>query len=160
MAGALHIRDARAAARRLRGEQLVPLQPPAVYLRDRPCRGSRRCVRAPCSAQHALFDPPTRRASRAAYPCERRGDPRGPRGPLCDRASRFSEPRREAGGARRKQPGALMEAETKKVRAAVVQASSIPFDSDACVEKAVRLTADAAAKGARVVVFPEAFVGG
>jgi hypothetical protein len=27
-----------------------------------------------------------------------------------------------------------MEAETKRVRAAVVQASSIPFDSDACVE--------------------------
>jgi nitrilase len=53
-----------------------------------------------------------------------------------------------------------MEAKTKNVRAAVVQASSIPFDSDACVEKAVRLTADAAAKGARVVVFPEAFVGG
>jgi nitrilase len=53
-----------------------------------------------------------------------------------------------------------MEAKTKNVRAAVVQASSIPFDSDACVEKAVRLTGDAAAKGARVVVFPEAFVGG
>jgi len=53
-----------------------------------------------------------------------------------------------------------MEAQTKNVRAAVVQASSIPFDSDACVEKAVRLTGDAAAKGARVVVFPEAFVGG
>jgi nitrilase len=53
-----------------------------------------------------------------------------------------------------------MQAETRKVRAAVVQASSIPFDSDACVEKAVRLTADAAAKGARVVVFPEAFIAG
>ncbi len=53
-----------------------------------------------------------------------------------------------------------MQAKTKSVRAAVVQAASIPFDSDACVEKAVRLTADAAAKGAQVVVFPEAFVGG
>jgi nitrilase len=53
-----------------------------------------------------------------------------------------------------------MHPKTKKVRAAVVQAASIPFDSDACVEKAVRLTAEAAAKGAQVVVFPEAFVGG
>jgi nitrilase len=53
-----------------------------------------------------------------------------------------------------------MQSETKSVRAAVVQASSIPFDSDACVEKAVRLTADAAAKGARVAVFPEAFIPG
>ena len=53
-----------------------------------------------------------------------------------------------------------MHPKTKKVRAAVVQAASIPFDSDACVEKAVHLTADAAAKGAQVVVFPEAFVGG
>ena len=46
------------------------------------------------------------------------------------------------------------------VRAAVVQAGSIPFDADACVEKAVRLVGEAAAKGAKVVVFPEAFVPG
>ena len=46
------------------------------------------------------------------------------------------------------------------VRAAVVQASAVPFDSDACVDKAVRLIGEAAALGARVVVFPEAFVGG
>jgi nitrilase len=46
------------------------------------------------------------------------------------------------------------------VRAAVVQAAAVPFDRDACVEKAVRLIADAAATGARVVVFPEAFIGG
>ena len=46
------------------------------------------------------------------------------------------------------------------VRAAVVQASAVPFDSEACVEKAVRLTGEAAAKGAKVVVFPEAFVPG
>jgi nitrilase len=46
------------------------------------------------------------------------------------------------------------------VRAAVVQASAVPFDSDACVEKAVRLTGEAAAKGAKVVVFPEAFIPG
>ncbi|MGH8279596.1 MAG: nitrilase-related carbon-nitrogen hydrolase [Gammaproteobacteria bacterium] len=43
---------------------------------------------------------------------------------------------------------------------AVVQAGSIPFDAAACVEKAARLTGEAAAAGARVVVFPEAFVGG
>ncbi|MBP7776238.1 MAG: carbon-nitrogen hydrolase family protein [Acidobacteria bacterium] len=46
------------------------------------------------------------------------------------------------------------------VRAAVVQAAAIPFDSDACVEKAVELIGRAAATGARVVVFPEAFIGG
>jgi nitrilase len=46
------------------------------------------------------------------------------------------------------------------VRAAVVQAGAIPFDAQACVEKAVRLMADAAATGAKVVVFPEAFIGG
>lgn len=43
---------------------------------------------------------------------------------------------------------------------AVVQAGSIPFNAAACIDKAVRLTAEAAAAGARVVVFPEAFVGG
>jgi len=46
------------------------------------------------------------------------------------------------------------------LRAAVVQAGSIPFDTDACIDKAVRLVADAAATGARLVVFPEAFVPG
>jgi nitrilase len=48
----------------------------------------------------------------------------------------------------------------KSVRVAVVQASSIPFDSTACVDKAIALLGDAAAKGAQVVVFPEAFVTG
>jgi nitrilase len=48
----------------------------------------------------------------------------------------------------------------KPLRAAVVQAGSIPFDTDACIDKAVRLTADAAAGGAKLVVFPEAFVPG
>ena len=52
------------------------------------------------------------------------------------------------------------DASPTSVRAAVVQASAIPFDSDACVEKAVQLIAAAAATGARVVVFPEAFIGG
>lgn len=46
------------------------------------------------------------------------------------------------------------------VRAAVVQAASVPFDSEASVEKAVGLIGQAAATGARVVVFPEAFIGG
>ncbi|MFN8571413.1 MAG: nitrilase-related carbon-nitrogen hydrolase [Gemmatimonadaceae bacterium] len=46
------------------------------------------------------------------------------------------------------------------VRAAVVQAAPIPFDARACVDKACRLVAEASALGAKVVVFPEAFVGG
>lgn len=51
-------------------------------------------------------------------------------------------------------------AETGKVRVAVVQAGAVPFDTAACVEKAVKLTAEAAAKGAKVIVFPEAFIPG
>ena len=47
-----------------------------------------------------------------------------------------------------------------QVNVAVVQASAIPFDSDACVDKAVALIGQAASTGAKVVVFPEAFVGG
>ena len=46
------------------------------------------------------------------------------------------------------------------VRAAVVQAGAVPFDSEACVDKAVRLIGDASATGAKVIVFPEAFVPG
>lgn len=46
------------------------------------------------------------------------------------------------------------------VRAAVVQAGAVPFDSQACTDKAVRLIGEAAGKGARIVVFPEAFIGG
>lgn len=41
-----------------------------------------------------------------------------------------------------------------------MQAGSIPFDTPATVDKAVRLVADAAATGAQLVVFPEAFIGG
>ena len=48
----------------------------------------------------------------------------------------------------------------KNVRVAVVQAGAIPFDADACVDKAVRLIADAAATGASVILFPEAFIVG
>src|ERR1700761_441871 len=43
---------------------------------------------------------------------------------------------------------------------AVVQAGSIPFDTDACVDKAIALIADAANRGAKLVVFPEAFIPG
>jgi nitrilase len=46
------------------------------------------------------------------------------------------------------------------VRAAVVQAGAVPFDCEACVDKAVRLIGDASATGAKVIVFPEAFVPG
>jgi len=49
---------------------------------------------------------------------------------------------------------------TEAVRVAVVQTGSIPFDTDACVEKAVRLIGEAAQSGAKVVVFPEAFIPG
>ncbi len=45
-------------------------------------------------------------------------------------------------------------------RAAVVQAASVVFDRDACVEKLASLTRDAASLGAELVVFPEAFVPG
>lgn len=44
------------------------------------------------------------------------------------------------------------------LRVAVVQAASVPFERDASVEKACRLTAEAAAQGARLILFPEAFV--
>ena len=46
------------------------------------------------------------------------------------------------------------------VRAAVVQAASVAFDRERTLEKAGDLLADAARRGARVVVFPEAFVPG
>lgn len=48
----------------------------------------------------------------------------------------------------------------KSVKAAVVQAGAVPFDTKACVDKAVRLIGEAAAAGARVILFPEAFVTG
>ncbi|MFO1294342.1 MAG: nitrilase-related carbon-nitrogen hydrolase [Rubrivivax sp.] len=51
-------------------------------------------------------------------------------------------------------------ADETRVRVAVVQAGSVPFDTDACVDKAVRWTADAAARGAKLVLFPEAFIVG
>ena len=44
------------------------------------------------------------------------------------------------------------------VRAAVVQASSVFFDCEGTLKKIAQLTADAASKGARLIVFPEAFI--
>ena len=43
---------------------------------------------------------------------------------------------------------------------AVVQAGAVLFDGYACVTKAEQLIADAAGRGARMAVFPEAFIGG
>ena len=43
-------------------------------------------------------------------------------------------------------------------KTAVVQAAPLLFDREATVEKACRLTAEAAANGAQVVLFPEAFI--
>jgi len=43
-------------------------------------------------------------------------------------------------------------------RAAVIQAGSVPFDSKRSLEKACSLMADAAGQGAKLVVFPEAFI--
>jgi len=45
-------------------------------------------------------------------------------------------------------------------RAAVVQAASVPFDPSAAADKAHGLIRQAAAAGARLAVFPEAFLGG
>lgn len=45
-------------------------------------------------------------------------------------------------------------------RAAVIQAASIPTDSMATARKAVGLIHQAASQGAKVLVFPEAFLGG
>ena len=46
------------------------------------------------------------------------------------------------------------------VHVAVVQAAAVPFDTEACVDKAVRLIGEAAATGAKVILFPEAFIPG
>ena len=45
-----------------------------------------------------------------------------------------------------------------KVKVAVVQAASVFFDSKACVEKALKLITEAASQGARLILFPEAFI--
>src|SRR5450756_998623 len=43
-------------------------------------------------------------------------------------------------------------------RVAVVQAASVAFDLERTLQKAEALAADAASQGARLVVFPEAFL--
>lgn len=45
-------------------------------------------------------------------------------------------------------------------RAAVVQIASNPFDATASAERAVQAIHEAAAAGARIIVFPEAYLGG
>lgn len=45
-----------------------------------------------------------------------------------------------------------------KLKVAVVQAAPVLFDREATIEKACRLTREAASQGARLVLFPEAFV--
>lgn len=47
-----------------------------------------------------------------------------------------------------------------KITVAAVQAATIPFDGAAATARTVALMADAAATGAKIVVFPEAFIGG
>ncbi len=44
------------------------------------------------------------------------------------------------------------------VKTAVIQAAPILFDREATVEKAYRLTAEAAAQGVQLILFPEAFI--
>jgi nitrilase len=44
------------------------------------------------------------------------------------------------------------------IRAAVVQASSVLFDREGTLKKIAKLTADAASQGAKLIVFPEAFI--
>jgi nitrilase len=46
----------------------------------------------------------------------------------------------------------------KQFRAAVIQAGAVPFDWEASVQKACRLTAEAANEGVALAVFPEAFI--
>lgn len=48
--------------------------------------------------------------------------------------------------------------QTRVVRAAVVQAAPVAFDRERTLAKLAELTADAARRGARLIVFPEAFL--
>jgi len=45
-----------------------------------------------------------------------------------------------------------------QVRVAVVQASPVPFDKDAAIAKVAKLTKEAAANGAKIILFPEAYI--
>jgi len=51
-------------------------------------------------------------------------------------------------------------AKPTSVRVAVVQAAAVPFDTEACIAKATRWIGDAAAGGAKLIVFPEGFIAG
>ena len=55
-------------------------------------------------------------------------------------------------------PPIIHQPPTITLRAAVVQAAPVLFDRAATIDKAVRLAGEAAAAGARLVLFPEAFV--
>jgi nitrilase len=48
----------------------------------------------------------------------------------------------------------------QNVRVAVVQAAGRPFDTHGAVEKVCTMTEEAASQGAKLVLFPEAYVGG
>ena len=48
--------------------------------------------------------------------------------------------------------------ENKNVRVAVIQAASVFMDRDATIEKAIQLIKQASEKGAKIIVFPEAFI--
>ena len=54
----------------------------------------------------------------------------------------------------------MLHAESAPVRVAVVQAATVPFDTPAAVEKTLALIAEVGDAGARIAVFPEAFIGG
>ncbi|MFG1360962.1 carbon-nitrogen hydrolase family protein [Xanthobacter pseudotagetidis] len=47
-----------------------------------------------------------------------------------------------------------------KIKVAAVQAATVPFDGAAATARTVALIAEAAAAGAKLAVFPEAFIGG
>jgi nitrilase len=49
---------------------------------------------------------------------------------------------------------------SKNVRAAVIQAAPVLFDTPRSLQKLAVLSASAAKQGAELVVFPEAFIGG
>src|SRR5690625_5695085 len=48
---------------------------------------------------------------------------------------------------------------SKKITVAVAQVSSVPFNAEETIKKMATYTAQAAEKGAQLVLFPEAFVG-
>jgi nitrilase len=54
--------------------------------------------------------------------------------------------------------GGIMDHTFPKMKVAVVQASSVLFDCEATVEKAIKLIFEASEKGANLVLFPEAFI--